>query len=561
MSNDRIAELRATQIVRHALECWDSYGRLAGPDAAVDREREVIAASNRLVCFIGLFNAGKSSLIDCLLGKPVLPVGRFPETGAVCRVHRGSGETITVHRQGRQERLPLSADTLRGLMCLTERGRRVEVRDLPERVDIVSSWLPIPDNLVLVDTPGLNDDAEMWERAMRAAESADAIVWVANSKAFLSMVEADALRELRDRRGLDGLLLICNEFLDTDDPAEFSARQGEDRLSYLARIDDFFTELEVDPSAVPFVSVSARAAGQHPLSFGGPALRELVVGNPDSNWEALALSRQIAATRRGSAHVHQAAERRLAELEPVHAAAAQQHKRAVQSEAARAQFANEATTLVDAVLGTLSEAISEIARQVAQAIERGPLARDAVTYTRSFQTLVAPHALLAHAALFSGLQRLITLYRQLPIDGETTLALTAIPQVADAIVIAVPNTQAGARAAGTAAGLAAGSVVPVLGHGIGAVVGYFAGNKVAAGNDAKSAAKNAAQAGVTVQAVLAKLKARLVAAALRCEAPAEPRPELDPTEWAAWRSVHVGSRPVAAGPAVPFAGVRVLADA
>ncbi len=79
--------------------------------------RQVEACQNLLhqdqlidVAILGQFKAGKSSFLNTLVGKPVLPVGVIPVTTTIARMQYGSRERVLVHHfDGKEEEADLSA--------------------------------------------------------------------------------------------------------------------------------------------------------------------------------------------------------------------------------------------------------------------------------------------------------------------------------------------------------------------------------------------------------------------------------------------------------------------
>jgi hypothetical protein len=274
-------ELRDVIALRNTLDRWSWYEELAGKSDDLAAERDVIGNPDRCIVFLGVLNAGKSSLIDCLLGQPLLPVGRFPKTGAVCVIKHGDKESVCVRRQGRVESMLLDGTALDGLMGLTLGGLRVDEDRLPDTIWVTSPRIVLPDDWRFVDTPGQNDSPKMQERALLAAQCADAIVWVANSNAFLSHRETEALAEIKARRGLDGLVIAVNVFLGRDDQAEFEERVEADRDRYIDRLAHVCGQLDIDPQSIPLVFVAARAAGKSAEGFGTADLRAMLAENPE----------------------------------------------------------------------------------------------------------------------------------------------------------------------------------------------------------------------------------------------------------------------------------------
>lgn len=102
------------------------------------------------VLVAGEAKRGKSTLVNALLGRPVLPMGVTPLTALATTVRYGQEEGATaVFRDGRAERFPLSAlDDL-----VTERGNPGNRRNLASVTVAVDAPL-LARGVELVDTPG-----------------------------------------------------------------------------------------------------------------------------------------------------------------------------------------------------------------------------------------------------------------------------------------------------------------------------------------------------------------------------------------------------------------------
>jgi GTP-binding protein EngB required for normal cell division len=103
------------------------------------------------VAILGQFKAGKSSFINSLIGKDVLPVGAIPVTTAITRLQYGEAERVVVrHFDGSETEVALS-----DVADFTSEAKNP---DNQKNVDVVDIELPaLVDyaGLRLVDTPGL----------------------------------------------------------------------------------------------------------------------------------------------------------------------------------------------------------------------------------------------------------------------------------------------------------------------------------------------------------------------------------------------------------------------
>ncbi len=160
-----------------------------------DRDREQIAAlRDRLaaarlrVLVAGEAKRGKSTLINALLGRAVLPAGVTPLTAVATTVRYGDDPRVEVRfGDGHEEKQPLSA--LPDLV--TERGNPGNRR----RVASVTVYLDAPllaGGVELVDTPGTGSVYE-WDTAAarEALQTMDAAVFVLAADPPVSAAERD----------------------------------------------------------------------------------------------------------------------------------------------------------------------------------------------------------------------------------------------------------------------------------------------------------------------------------------------------------------------------------
>lgn len=111
-----------------------------------------------VVPVIGAFSAGKSSLLNSLIGKEVLPVGIAPETELAMELRYSPDPyLLAVRPDGGQERLPIEA-------LSTINRRSSEFSHL--RLYIDSEALKIISPLVLVDMPGFGSSLENHNKAI-----------------------------------------------------------------------------------------------------------------------------------------------------------------------------------------------------------------------------------------------------------------------------------------------------------------------------------------------------------------------------------------------------------
>jgi hypothetical protein len=137
------------------------------------------------VLFFGEFNRGKSTLINALLGRTVLPARLIPTTGHVTSVRFGEVEEVHLLRSAQSTEIhPLAA--LDAVATLRADGSG---RDDIEEIAVTVNHPLLQRRLVLLDTPGMNEDAARHARTESAILRADLIVFVLDAQTLLGEYE------------------------------------------------------------------------------------------------------------------------------------------------------------------------------------------------------------------------------------------------------------------------------------------------------------------------------------------------------------------------------------
>jgi GTP-binding protein EngB required for normal cell division len=213
---------------------------------ALDALRGRLAERRLRVLVAGEAKRGKSTLINALLGRALLPMGVTPLTALATTVRYGQEENAAaVFRDGREENFPLSAlDDL-----VTERGNPGNRRNLASVAVVVDAPV-LARGVELVDTPGTGSVyAHNTAEAEAALETMDAAVFVLTADPPVSASERELMARVAELSVT--LFVVLNK-------ADYLAGYNSGRDANLA----IFTEADV-------VSSDAETAGSTGLGRGG----------------------------------------------------------------------------------------------------------------------------------------------------------------------------------------------------------------------------------------------------------------------------------------------------
>ncbi len=242
----------------------DGLSALADPhDRAALAELHDRLQQRRLrVLVAGEAKRGKSTLVNALLGRQVLPSGVTPLTALATAVRYGPDEGVTaLLRDGRAESHPLSAlDDL-----VTERGNPSNKRGLAAVTVIIDAPL-LARGVELVDTPGTGSVyAHNTAEAELALETMDAAVFVLTADPPVSASERDLMSRVARLSVRMFVVLNKADYLSPDVPppaGSIDSGLNGNRRSELAEALEFAASVTAEAVGRPvrLYPLSARAA-------------------------------------------------------------------------------------------------------------------------------------------------------------------------------------------------------------------------------------------------------------------------------------------------------------
>jgi small GTP-binding protein len=230
----------------------DELSALAGKDdrAALAALRGRLASRRLRVLVAGEAKRGKSTLVNALLGRELLPAGVTPLTALATTVRYGRDEGVSaVFRDGRAESFPLAA--LGDLV--TERGNPGNRRNLAS-VTVVADAPMLARGVELVDTPGTGSVyAHNTAEAEAALDTMDAAVFVLTADPPVSASERELMARVAERSVT--MFVVLNK-------ADYLAGYGTTGDGDLAEALEFTARVAADAAGRPvrLYPLSARAA-------------------------------------------------------------------------------------------------------------------------------------------------------------------------------------------------------------------------------------------------------------------------------------------------------------
>ncbi|MBE6028893.1 MAG: hypothetical protein E7226_01935 [Clostridiales bacterium] len=218
------------------------------------------------IAVIGQFKRGKTTLINTILGAPLLPVGIVPITAAITRIEYaeqkdGVDSTMaTVYfTNGLSQQVP-AADLH---AYISEQENHDNERGVAE-VELLTDADFLKDGLTLVDTPGVGSVHEQNSKsAMDFARESDGVIFMLSVDSPLNQIEVDFLRKVRRFAGKFYFAVNKIDRVDEEELAEY--------LDYCRDLIIAIMELEdEDAKALKLLPVSAKK------NMGVDALTEMI---------------------------------------------------------------------------------------------------------------------------------------------------------------------------------------------------------------------------------------------------------------------------------------------
>lgn len=181
------------------------------------------------ILVLGEFKRGKSTLVNALLGRSILPMDVLPETATLNEVVYSETPFVKVfYSNSLVEDGTLTPEFLKRFSANAENSQAY-------LVDKIQMGYPLPflaNNITLVDTPGVADlDETRCDVTYKILPEANAVIFLLDANTPLTQSERDFLVDRLLPQGVDNILFLLNkyDFIDEEED-EGLLEDVEDRL-------------------------------------------------------------------------------------------------------------------------------------------------------------------------------------------------------------------------------------------------------------------------------------------------------------------------------------------
>lgn len=195
---------------------------LDGPSKQLTQVSNDVAKNRFVLAVVGEFNRGKSTFINKLLGRAVVPVGNLPTTAVLTRVccSVGHNQERILHLDNSNkivsERREISKEAWHGL-TVDNKGNNDPCGSIV--VNVNNSWLA-ENNLEILDAPGAGDlKGGRAKQTEEAITKSDGVIIAIDSRQALSMTEKLFMEQHIASRKIPFLMIILTR-MDNVDPDE-----------------------------------------------------------------------------------------------------------------------------------------------------------------------------------------------------------------------------------------------------------------------------------------------------------------------------------------------------
>lgn len=197
-----------------------------------------------VVLVMGLFSSGKSTFINALLGKRILPTSQLPTTAVITIVKYSDLQEVVLYPkkgewEGGNEPFRIDIKELKKYITIDNESEEKKITPF-KKMEIFWDLEICKNKIDIVDSPGLDDPDSHDMVTIDYLPSSDAIIYCLNCNHPYNKKDHDTIEELRNL-GYSSIIFILTNFdrveesalLDGDDQDKIFVRSMKSRLSKL----------------------------------------------------------------------------------------------------------------------------------------------------------------------------------------------------------------------------------------------------------------------------------------------------------------------------------------
>lgn len=216
----------------------------------------------------GTFNTGKSTFINALLGKRLLPESVVPCTSVRTVIHSGEQRSVVlVHRKDTIEKMSIEKFLLEMQYSTQDedeqrRSGHVERFENIDYAEMVDDIPLLPTGIQIMDTPGLDDKVPATLMTLAAWEKSSVIIYVCSNRG-LSSNDRKVLNDNVSKGGKNLFVIInkCDQIVNNNDLSELKRKVYTD-LKSIYQNEDGSVNDKLMQKRVFFLSSSNAFAGR-----------------------------------------------------------------------------------------------------------------------------------------------------------------------------------------------------------------------------------------------------------------------------------------------------------
>jgi ribosome biogenesis GTPase A len=182
-----------------------------------------ILREEKQITFFGAFKAGKSTLLNALLGVKLLPSRANRATGVITKVRYGEAPKakVTIKRNNIREEKDVFFDEISKYIMLDISDGSSKAFEGAEQIDVEIPLGFLRNNCVLVDTPGLMDNESLTDVSRKEIMNSDLAVLILSADKLLSTTEREEAKSVNELLG-GNIVFIINriDMVDEDEKDE-----------------------------------------------------------------------------------------------------------------------------------------------------------------------------------------------------------------------------------------------------------------------------------------------------------------------------------------------------